>query len=147
MENITRDIIADLYPLYLSGDASPDSRRIVETFLNEDPEFALSLTEAGTEAGTETGRDPLAAHTPPPLPPDHELKTLDRVKRRLSGPILVLQLAIMSTCLAFGRIVSDTSFDVSPRKFIVTAVIAFCFWVAFFVKLFRGRRAVLVRLR
>ena len=141
MENITRDIIADLYPLYLSGDASPDSRRIVETFLNEDPEFALSLTE------TEARRDPLGAHTPPPLPPDHELKTLDRVKRRLSGPILVLQLAIMSTCLAFGRIVSDTSFDVSPRKFIVTAVIAFCFWVAFFVKLFRGRRAVLVRLR
>jgi hypothetical protein len=143
MENVTRDIIADLYPLYLSGDASPDSRRIVETFLNEDPEFALSLTEAGTEAA----QNRLAAHNPQSLPPDHELKTLDRVKRRLSGPLWLLQLAIMSTCLAFGRIVSDTSFDVSPRKFIVTAVIAFCFWVAFFVKLFRGRRAVLVRLR
>jgi hypothetical protein len=139
VENITRDIIADLYPLYLSGDVSADTRRIVESFLRENPEFAQSLTEAG--------RDSLAAYAPPSLPPDHELKTLTRVKRRLWGPIGLLQLAIITSCFAFGRIVADTSFDVSPRNFILTAVIAVCFWVAFFVKLFRGRRAVLVRLR
>ena len=139
MENITRDVIADLYPLYASGDASSDTRRMVESFLREDPEFAQSLTE--------TGRNSLAAYAPPSLPPDHELKTLGKVKRRLSGPVWLLQLAMITSCFAFGRIVSDTSFDVSPRKFIVTAVIAVCFWIAFFVKLFRGRRAVLVRLR
>lgn len=139
MENITRDVIADLYPLYLSGDVSADTRRIVESFLKEDPEFARSLEE--------DGRDSLAAYAPPSLPPDHELKTLTRVKRRLWGPIGLLQLAIAASCFAFGRIVSDTSFDVSPRKFIITAVIAVCFWVAFFVKLFRGRREVLVRVR
>lgn len=139
MENVTRDIIADLYPLYVSGDASPDTRSLVDSFLKEDPAFALSLKE--------TGRDPLAAYAAPALPPDHELKTLARVKRRLSGPIWLLQLAIFSSCVAFGRIVSDTSFDVSPRKFIVAAVVAVCFWVAFFVKLLYGRRAVLVRLR
>jgi ferric-dicitrate binding protein FerR (iron transport regulator) len=139
MENVTRDIIADLYPLYLSGDVSADSRKMVETFLSEDQEFARSLAE--------TGRDSLAAYAQPSLPPDHELKTLAKVKRRLWGPMGLLQLAIFASCVAFGRIVSDTSFDVSPRKFIVTAVIAACFWVAFFVKLFRGRRAVLVRLR
>jgi len=139
MENLTRDIIADLYPLYLSGDASADTRRTVESFLSEDPEFARSLTE--------TGRDSLAAYTAPSLSPDHELKTLARVKRRLRGPMVLMQLAIITSCFAFGRIVSDTSFDVSPRKFIVTAVIAVCFWIAFFVKLLRERRAVLVRLR
>lgn len=139
MENMTRDIITDLYPLYLSGEASSDTRRIVESFLSEDSEFARSLTD--------TERDSLASCTPPSLPPDHELKTLARIKRHLSGPIWLLQLAVLTTCFAFGRIVSDTSFDVSPRKFIVTAVIAVCFWIAFFVKLFHGRRAVLVRLR
>jgi hypothetical protein len=139
MENITRDIIADLYPLYLSGDASPDTRRIVESFLHEDPEFARSLTE------TETGS--LVAHGLPSLSPDHELKTLDRLKHRLWGPIGLLQLALVTSCFAFGRIVSDTSFDVSPRKFIVTAAIAVCFWVAFFIQLLRGRRAVLSRPR
>ena len=122
MENVTRDIIADLYPLYLSGDVSPDTRKLVEAFLGEDQEFARSLAE--------TGRDSLAAYAPPSLPPDHELKTLAKVKRRLWGPMGLLQLAIITSCLAFGRIVSDTSFDVSPRKFIVTAVFAVCFWVA-----------------
>ena len=139
MENVTREIITDLYSLYASGEASPDTRRLVEAFLREDAEFARSLKE--------TGPDLLAGSTPLSLPPDHELKTLARLKRRLSGPIWLLQLALITSCLAFGRIVSDTSFDVSPRKFIVMAVSAACFWVAFFVKLFHGRRAVLVRLR
>lgn len=137
MENVTRGIIADLYPLYVSGDASEDSRRLVETFLGQDAEFARTLKDDGRE---------LLAVYPPPLPPDHELKTLAKVKRHLSGPIWLLQLAIIASCFAFGRIVSDTSFDVSPRKFIVTAVIAICCWVGFFVKLLRGRRSLLVRL-
>ena len=47
--------------------------------------------------------------------------------------------------LAFARIVSDTSFDVSLRKFIIAAVIAVCFWIALFVKLIRGRKNFLVR--
>ena len=46
MENITRNIIADLYPLYISGDASADSRRLVETFLAQDEEFARTLKVA-----------------------------------------------------------------------------------------------------
>ena len=139
MENITREIITDLYPLYVTGDASPDTRRLVEAFVEEDPEFLRMLGEAG--------QDRLGAYAPPTLSPDHELKTLARVKRHLFGPIWAMQLAIIFSCFAFGRIVSDTSFDVSPRKFIATASIAVCFWVWFFVKLFRGRRAVLVRLR
>jgi len=139
MENITRNVIADLYPLYISGDASPDTRGLIEAFMKEDPEFLRMLGE--------TGRHSLAAYTAPSLPPDHELKTLAKIKRRLAGPMWLLQLAMVSSGVAFGRIISDTSFDVSPRKFIVTAAIAVCFWVAFFVKLFRGRRAVLVRLR
>jgi hypothetical protein len=139
MENITREIIADLYPLYLSGDASPDTRQLVEAFLKEDPELVSRLGESGGNR--------LGAYVTPGLSPDHELKTLTRVKRRLLGPIWMMQLAIIFSCFAFGRIVADTSFDVSPRNFIVTATIAVCFWVAFIVKLFRGRKAALVRLR
>jgi hypothetical protein len=138
MENITPEIIADLYPLYASGDASADTCRLVEAYLKEDPEMLPTL---------EIGRDPLAGQAAPSLPPDLELKTLGQIKRKLFGPMWLMCFAIMFSCFAFGRIVADTSFDVSPRRFIVTAVIALCFWVAFFVKLFRGRRAVLVRLR
>jgi hypothetical protein len=137
MQNVTRDIISDLYVLYSSGDATADSRRMVEEFLSQDPALAASLKESG-------GTVPIL---PAPLPPGHELKTLDRVKRRLAGPLWLLHLAIIMSCMAFGRIVSDTSFDVSPRKFIITAAIAACFWVAFFVRLIRGRRHFLLRVR
>lgn len=137
MQNVTRDIISDLYVLYSSGDATADSRTLVEEFLSHDPELATSLKENG-------GTIPIL---PAPLPPGHELKTLVRIKRRLSGPIWLLWLAMITSGGAFGRIISDTSFDVSPRKFIITAAIAVCFWIAFFVKLIRGRRDFLVRVR
>lgn len=38
--NATRQIVKDLLPLYVSGEASPDSRALVEAFLREDPELA-----------------------------------------------------------------------------------------------------------
>jgi len=137
MQNVTPDVISDLYVLYASGDATADSRKLVEEFLAQDPDLAASLKESG-------GTIPIL---PAPLPPLLELKTLDRIKRRLSGPIWLLQLAMIMSGLAFGRIISDTSFDVSPRKFIITAAIAVCFWIAFFVKLVRGRRDFLLIVR
>jgi hypothetical protein len=139
MENVTRDVIADLWPLYVSGEGSQDTRRVIEAFLSEDPEFSRRLSQ--------NAREPLPVHDVPSLTPDHELKTLALIKRRLAGPRWLLLLALVSSAIAFGRIVSDTSFDVSPRAFIATAVVAACFWVAFFVRLFRGRREILVRIR
>jgi RNA polymerase sigma-70 factor (ECF subfamily) len=107
----------------------------------------LEKKEQHAQTLAQGGQDPLAACAPPSLPPDHELKTLARLKRRLSVHPWLLTFAMIWSGMAFGRIVSDTSFDVSPRNFIVTAVIAACFWIAFFVSLFRGRRSILVRLR
>jgi hypothetical protein len=111
MENVTREVITDLWPVYVSGEASPDTRGLVEAFLREDPELARKLS------------------------PD------------LKGPRWLLLLAMVFTMQAFGRIVSDTSFVVSPRAFIATAVVAACFWLAFLVRLFQGRRQVLIRIR
>ena len=37
---ITRDVITDLLPVYLSGEASTDTTALVEDFLKDDPEFA-----------------------------------------------------------------------------------------------------------
>ena len=138
MENVTRDVIADLWTLFVSGEASPDTRALIEAFQREDPEFARMLQES--TAG-------IPRHEAPSLPPDNELKTLARIRRQLTGPRWLLQFALIFTCFAFGRIVSDTSFDVSPRKFIATAAVAACFWIAFLVRLFQGRREVLLRIR
>jgi hypothetical protein len=137
--NVTRDVINDLWPLYASGDASPDSRALVDAFLANDPELAAQLRQHAM--------DPLSGLATPAPPPDHELQTLQRLKRRLRGPVFLMQFAIVFSCLAFGRLVADTSWDVSPRAFIATAAVAAVFWIAFFVQLFRRRKQVIVRLQ
>jgi hypothetical protein len=133
-------LVSDLWPLYTSGEAIADTRTFVDDFLAQDPEFARMLDESqGAPLQHLVDR--------PPLPPDHEMKTLALITPRLAGPPQLLLLALVFSGLAFGRIVSDTSFDVSPRAFIATAAVAACFWLAFLVKLFRGRRSILLRVR
>ena len=124
---ITRDIVTDLWPLYHSGEASADTRRLVEEYLLEDPEFARLLREDASSR--------LLDPVPATLRSDHEMNTFNRTKRALTTRDWPLFLAILFSCFAFGRIVSDTSWDVSPRAFIVTASIAGVFWIWFLVRL------------
>ena len=136
MTTVTRDVVSDLWPLYASGEASTDTRALVEAFLAGDPAFAATL-----RASSETT---ITASAGPALPPDHELMALDLTRRRLWGPGWLLRFALIFSCFSFARIVSDTSFDVSPKRFIITAAIAACFWTAFFVVLWRHRARILI---
>jgi len=126
---ITRDVVSDLWPLYQSGEASPDTRALVDEFLSGEPEFARLLRE-------DESAKLLAASTVAPAP-DHETKTLNRVRRAMLKKDWPLFFAMLFSGMAFGRIVSDTSFDVSPRRFIATAAVAGVFWLWFLVSLVR----------
>jgi hypothetical protein len=130
---ITRSIILDLWPAYASGEASQDTRALVDAFLRDDAEFARQLRQ-----------DPLGPLDSPTPPPDLEMRALTKARRRLGGFRSLLFLAILFSGMAFGRIVSDTSFDVSPRPFIIVASIAVVFWIAFFVSLIRMRGRILI---
>ena len=114
--DVSSAVISDLWPVYSSGEASPDSRALVEAFLAADPAFAQALHDSSGAT--------LGVTKAPALSPDHELKTLALTKRRLWGYLWLLQLAIAFSCFAFGRIVSDTSWDVSPRNFIIALIAA-----------------------
>ena len=133
---VSSAIVSDLWPVYAAGEASQESRVLVETFLASDPAFARTLRES-------TGAT-LGAANAPALSPDHELKTLEVTKRRLWGYLWLLQAACLFSALAFGRIVSDTSWDVSPKNFIVMASIAAAFWIAFFASLIRIRARIMI---
>jgi len=126
---ITRDVVVDLWPLYESKEASADSRAVVEEFLRGDPEFARSLREDSSAK--------VLAAAPAAPEPDHEARAFARTRKRLVLKDWPLFFAMIFSMMAFGRIVSDTSFDVSPRAFIVTASIALAFWIWFFVNLAR----------
>jgi hypothetical protein len=129
----TRAVIVDLWPLYASGDASPDTVALVDEFLGEDHELAEQLR-----------REPVLPAPMPFLPPDHETRAFIRTRHRLRGLPWLLVLALMFSGQAFGRIVSDTSWDVSPRNFIIASAIAGVFWTAYLVSLWRMRARILV---
>ena len=102
-------------------------------FLRDNPDFARHLRE-----------EPRLSSRPSTLAPDHELQTLARIRRRLGGYRALLLFAMIFSCMAFGRIVSDTSWDVSPRNFIVVASLALLFWIAWCVSLWRMRARILI---
>src|SRR6185312_13208545 len=131
--SITRPVILDLWPVYVSGEASPETRQLVEEYLRSDPDFARQLKE-----------NPLEKVQPPPVPADLEANAFARARGRLRGFRSLLQLALVFSGLAFGRIVSDTSWDVSPRNFIIMSAVAACFWIAFFVTLWRMRARIMI---
>jgi hypothetical protein len=132
--NVTREVISDLWPLYAAGEASTDTRALVEAFLQQDPESARLLQGRGEEA--------LLRQDAPRLSPDREAQALRRTKRLLHGWDWLLFMAMIFSGFAFGRIVSDTSWDVSPVNFIVVASIAGAFWIAFFTRLVWVRKNV-----
>jgi hypothetical protein len=72
--NATRNVVMDLWPLYAAGDASQDSRVLVEEFLTQDPRFAQALQD---DTSDEILKPPVVA-----LPRDHEYATLVRLQRR-----------------------------------------------------------------
>lgn len=49
--NVTRDVIYDLLPGYFSGDISPDTRMLVDKFLEQDPEFRRMMERFRTMFG------------------------------------------------------------------------------------------------
>ncbi len=122
--NVTREVITDLWPIYAADEASADSVALVEEFLAKDQELAAALRDDATAR--------LAAAHVPRLSPNIEAQALNRTKRLLHPFNWLFFFAVLFTCFAFGRIISDTSWDVSPRNFILTAVIALGFWIAFF---------------
>jgi hypothetical protein len=74
--NVTREVILDLLPLYLAGEASPATRALVEEYMLQDSEFAERVRLQSAHQFT--------AVAPSALPADLELRSLRRTRRLLS---------------------------------------------------------------
>ena len=60
--NVTRNVIDDLLPAYLSGEASPDTVALVDEFLRQDPELARTVEATARQSHGGAARS-LATHT------------------------------------------------------------------------------------
>ena len=86
---ITRNVILDLLPLYLAGEASPDTQALVENYLETDRELA------------EAARLATALHeredTPLPVTKEAQMQAYKQAQKRIQW-----RTVIWGTVIAFG---------------------------------------------
>ena len=139
---ITRDVVTDLLPIYFSGEASRDTKSLVEDYFHENPDFERMARSAGTPLETLRSAAPVAAGL------EKEKRDLESVRcgldRRkwLFGVSLFLTLTPLSFYFTHGHVASlmagdflwEATFDWS---------MAALFWFLYFARL-RRRAASLV---
>jgi hypothetical protein len=91
--NITRDVIIDLLPAYLSGEASADTQALVDDMAARDPGIARLVASAGEE------RTEAMDHQNIPLPPNLERDIVTRTRAVLRRRSWTLGLALFFTFL------------------------------------------------
>jgi predicted anti-sigma-YlaC factor YlaD len=93
--NVTREVILDLLPVYLAGEASPATRALVEEHLKQDTELAERIRLQW--------RDNLATALPSALPPDLELRSLRRTRSLLGWQKWLFGFAIFFTAMSLSN--------------------------------------------
>ena len=82
---VTRDVVLDLLPLYLAGEASADTRALVEAYLATDPELAARVRRGDFD---------LLGNVPNAVPPELEMRALRRTRARLAWQRWLLALGV-----------------------------------------------------
>jgi hypothetical protein len=140
--NVTREVVTDLLPIYFSGEASRDTKVLVEDYFRQDPDFERIARSAATPLETLRAAAPIAAGSA------REKRDLESVlwglRRRkwLFGVSLFLTLVPLSFDFTHDRIVSLMVRD-APWHAAFDWSLAAVLWFLYFARL-RWRTASLV---
>ncbi len=127
---ITADVISDLWPLYSAGEATPDTRALVDEFLAANPGVADTLRQQFDLPAVDTR-----------IPPDAEARALAQTRDRISGGGWLHGtriVAIVATVLAIVRFGTDDAETMWGRAFTAAAA-----WIVYVVSLQLARRTAL----
>jgi len=118
--NVTAEIVKDLLPLYVAGEASDDTRALVEEHLRADPQIAALVAALRAEEGRPAQL--------PPVPSGAERAALATTRTLLRRRAWLLGFALMCTALPLSF-----TFDASGVRFLVlrdAPAVAAAAWVA-----------------
>jgi anti-sigma factor RsiW len=91
MMAVTREVILDLLPLYVSGEACPDTQLLVNEHLEQDTELARLATQ---------WKDRLPEPPPAPVNPEAQAIAYQEAKRQIANRVITL-----AAVLAFGVLI------------------------------------------
>ena len=134
--NITQGVVTDLLPVYFSGEASSDTKLLVEEYFRENPDFERIARSAGTPLETLRAAPPVTAGS------EKEKRDLESVRcglnRRkwLFGLSLFLTLSPLSFYFTHGHLFSLLGTDALWEAGFDWSMAAF-FWYLYFAQLRR----------
>jgi len=131
---VTRDVVSDLWPVYESGEASADTKALVEEFLAQDAAFAATLRANPTLPATEVH-----------MSHDSETVALKRTRDLVHGRGWlrgVRLLALALTALAIVHLFTGPSHSATSRV-IGEGVGAIVVWAAYSAGIYVERRRAL----
>jgi hypothetical protein len=128
--NVTREVILDLLPVYVSGEASPATRSLVEEYMKQDPELAQRVRSQWEEN--------FAKLAPPP---ELELRSLRRTHHLLALQkwLFAIGVGFFATSLSFrfssvGGHIQGPHFLLldDPLAFVGCVAPGLACWIAYF---------------
>lgn len=130
---ITDNVIIDLLPIYFEGEASEDTKRFVESYFQEHPDFAKKYETLSTE---EFNQD-----IPLILNPEDELLILRKTKKLLKLKSFLFVMAVFTSLVPFTF--GDVSWsDIEgvhwlwtdyPEGAVYVGLVALVFWLSYYM--------------
>ncbi|MGA3134362.1 MAG: hypothetical protein ABSC88_00045 [Terracidiphilus sp.] len=139
---VTQKVVMDLLPVYLAGEASPDTMELVEEFMRQDPEVASAVEAQKREFSSQ--RELLKSAYAPSA--DHELRTLAQTRLLIERQKWLMAMALMLTAFPFSFVYGDHHLIFvivrdQPMLAVATWLGAAILWVLYFVARRRLRMA------
>lgn len=137
--SIPREVILDLLPVYLAGEASPATRAWLEEYLAQDPELADRVRRQRTESFNHASL--------PPVPPELELRALRRTRRAMTQLRWLFGLGMAFSATALALEISFRPLRIRlllldyPAQFGTCLAIGVMCWTAYFLLRRRLRAA------
>ncbi len=127
--NVTKNIITDLLPLYYAEECSEDTKRLVEEYLQKNPELK--------EQAKYYSQNPLPKQVPQSLNKNDEMKSLVKTRKLLKVRSFVMGLAILCSLAPFSFHVTEGKFywlmlTTSTGSALIYGIIAIISWTVYF---------------
>ena len=146
--NVTRNVINDLLPAYFAGEASDDSRRFVEDYFRQDPEFERMAREGAQRLESLAHIAPLSPALAQEKSALNRVRQLIRNQRRLFG--IALSLTLNAVLIGFSFDISSGNAGVTTRVHwlllpfqrdlvLGLGTVAAVLWAAYFIRAPRAR--------
>ncbi len=135
--NITREVVTDLLPIYLAGEASADTAKLVEEFFRQDPDFERTARHAARPLDSLQSAPPAAAGSESDKRGLERIRTTLHRRTLLFGVSLFLSLAPLSFQFTTGHVSALMVRD-APWESALYWSLAIFFWFLYFSRV--GRR-------